>query len=67
MNETDLNKHMSESKSIPARDGISDTLLKSMAVRNQKTQKIDMYVKIYKENYLFLNTSVYNDIRTHMF
>jgi hypothetical protein len=40
-----------------------------MAVRNQKTQKMDMYVKIYKENYQFLNTSVYNDIRikyTHL-
>jgi hypothetical protein len=25
-----------------------------MAVGNQKTQKMDMYVKIYKENYQFL-------------
>ena len=36
--------------------------LKSMAVGNQKTKKMDMYVKIYKENYQFLKTSVYNDI-----
>ena len=33
-----------------------------MPVGNQKTQKMDMYVKIYKENYQFLKTSVYNDI-----
>jgi hypothetical protein len=36
-----------------------------MAVGNQKTQKMNMYVKIYKENYQFLKTSVYND--THSF